>query len=555
MLAANREAIPENDWNNALIDGVVDAFEKAVHLFCTPGDLLFYQWMEYLPCEMDAEDIWENLEAKITSRLSISAVVESRSNRRLTYPAFLRTIPRRFQFEGNPLVPDLPHADIYVSDCYSSMNLDRLVTLGLTPLKNQESFDRIKYDAELSDSRLYNKDLEDDWHTAFLSYIGFLLQKKVKGKVHTLKIIPLTTGEWVSRDESLVKPVYLPYAVNEDSVQIEIPENISLRKLHTKVYAVGERRNVYTSLGVTDCDPRVITQKVLEAQRSDVPGQIVDFVRQFEILFWFGHTWGFGSQDLVAIDERKVERKAKKLFFRSTQAYHAADLLGQSPITAIPGYGFLRSRYIKSPVRDFIRNGKTWSSWLENVAGVRNYPGLFDEDHRKLHPWLMITARNDSSKFLAALRTHWKASYSLSYQLFSSTSTIKQEVRQTLVHCRNGQTCELSNAVLPSPEAVSKSQDFGVEGHLLFVSLPGDAFKSGPEPWSFLQMFGVVCETNLEFHFKVLESLKTRQLSTDRKYDAVNKAYESIVQFAKLGDAELLQVTSLSCIAVHHTEP
>ena len=506
--------------------------------------------MEYLPSALETEDIWRSLRSAIVDRLSKRAVLQSRSRRVLKTPGDLRFISKDFKYNGEPMLADLPGADLYISEQYSFENIMRLKPLGLRAIHITQCIDRIKHDTTTPASHLRNTDLDDEWHTAFLSLISSILGTSYGGRVKELQIIPLSTGEWVSQNQTIGDPVYLPYAVDEDSVKVEIPGNIGLRKLHTNACVVRERRSVYASLGICDCDPSVIVKKVLLAQRS-VSGPISDYVQRFEVLFWFNGVsmfGGFGTQELWAVDEKPMVKIGKKLFFRSPKAYDAADLLCQTPIADLPRYGFIHDLYIKSPVRDFRRHSVTWQHWLENAVGVRYYPELLDEGHRVLHPLLKITARDDSAKFLAALKEHWKDSYAQTYQRYSVSSSIKTQLRDLTVHCCNGQTSQLSDTILPSPEAISKSRDFGVESQLLLLSLPSDAFASGVDDWSFLGQFGVICEPNLSFHFKALESLRLRVPPRDRKHDAITRVYRSIVNVAKLGDAAVLQVRVFSGI-------
>lgn len=548
MLAANREAIPENDWNSALIENLPWAFQTAELGFCKPGDPLKYRWMEYLPSELVTEGIWSQLQADIAYRLSDSPVVESRFFGSLVRPRDLRIIPKTFSHQGEPILADLPGKDVYLSERYSGANRVRLKTLGLPVLNTTESLARIQHDISAPESQLRTTGLGDDWHSSFLSMINFLLSTSVKEKVKSLQIIPLATGDWVSQVQSTGRDqVYLPHPVEEDSVRIEIPSNVGLRKLHWEACKVGERRSVYAKLGISQCDPSVIVRKILDAQTTPIAGSILDYVQRFELLFWFGSTPRVGSPNLKAVSENNIVFRTTKLFFRSPGAYHAADLLGEAPITDVPDNNFINATYTDSIVGDFFRHGRSWMQWLENVARVRYYPELLDEDRKSLHPLLKVAARDNSPKFLAALREHWRDSYSQMFSLCSASSLIRGQISQMITRCRNGQTCALSNTLLPTSDAITKSHDFGVEDYIHLLSLPSDAHVSESGTWDFLRTFGVICETNLSFHFNVLEALKQRQLASDRKPQAIIKVYQSIVKISTLGDAALLKVMVSLC--------
>ena len=158
VLAANREAIPDNEWNVALVGGVAEAFEEAVRSFCRTGDTLLYRWMEYIPFDLDGEDIWGRLYQNI--ELNRCKVIASRSGVFKTIET-ARALPTRFQHEGEPLVPDLSHDTLYISECYSVPNIAKLKRMGLLDLKTKETVARIKEDVENSNGRLRKTELED----------------------------------------------------------------------------------------------------------------------------------------------------------------------------------------------------------------------------------------------------------------------------------------------------------------------------------------------------------------------------------------------------------
>ena len=67
-----------------------------------------------------------------------------------------------------------------------------------------------------------------------------------------LKVIPLTTSQWVHPEETSGIPIYLPKAIDEPDFKVDIPDCLGLQLLHPTQCAVAERLSLYKSLGVTN---------------------------------------------------------------------------------------------------------------------------------------------------------------------------------------------------------------------------------------------------------------------------------------------------------------
>ena len=266
-----------------------------------------------------------------------------------------------------------------------------------------------------------------------------------------------------------------------------------------------------------------------------------DYVSQLEILFWYAESL-LAWPDLAASDQNHRLMKARNLFFRSDAPLEAVDLLGNSSMTEIPHHGFLHDTYTRSVVRDRIQGGLTWTSWLEDVAGVRYSPTLLDSGRNGLHPLLKVTATNDSSKFLRALRERWPGSYAADYARYSTSTTVSSDIRNTKIDCLNGKSLPLSETILPRAEALAKSEGCNLREHLPFISLGQLLVDVGDESWSFLRSFEVLCDADLGFHFRMLDALKGSQRPEDRNELALFEIYDGLVRHTTLGDANMIKV-------------
>lgn len=87
------------------------------------------------------------------------------------------------------------------------------------------------------------------------------------------------------------------------------------------------------------------------------------------------------------------------------------------------------------------------------------------------------------------------------------------------------------------------------------MKLTNDISVKKEEEWKFLRLFDTICEADLRFYFKVLETLsridKTQLLDEGpggeikRVYTTI---YQGIARISKLGDEEKLKVCSLYTI-------
>ncbi|KAL9617651.1 MAG: hypothetical protein Q9160_007568 [Pyrenula sp. 1 TL-2023] len=249
VLAANREAIPDTDWNRSLRDGVVETFRDAIETFTGTGNAISYSWMEYLP-RMPIAGFWQSLYKGIQNSLSNANILESMQGD-YKIPSALRILPSIFEHDESPLFPDNAD-DIYISNEYDESHLEILRELGLRDITIGEMLIRLQEDINGNQqSYLRGTYQDDDWHTAFMTLLDDLLQdRNAKNTLWKLPIVPLSTSEWVA-PQTFGNPVYLPYVIHEESVQIQIPENLGLRKLHPSACAVSERASVYARLGIS----------------------------------------------------------------------------------------------------------------------------------------------------------------------------------------------------------------------------------------------------------------------------------------------------------------
>jgi hypothetical protein len=535
VLAANREAVSDSDWNQALREGVAETFRVAVEKLTTRGDLLEYKWMRYLPVQ-HMQGFWEELYEEIKDLLCYEKILRSRRGH-LQKLSIVRELPSWFLHEQKPLVPDNDE-DIYLSSKYKTVDIELLKSLGLKQIGAQEVVTRLKLSLPGENSPIHKRPLDDCWHTAFTFFAGRLLMNKaIKNDVLQLEIIPLNDGTWVSPLSMDSNTVYFPYVVDEDSVKIELPEGLSLRKLHPTAFADGERVNFYISLGISTCSHEVAISKILKAHKTGKrTGNVDDFVKDLEILFYFGKPTGVcGHADLWIVSDRNDMRQGRSLFFPSDEEYHAQKLLAATPSINFIDFGFLHPQYLNSQVRYKISHQICWLVWLRK-CGILDFPPLvkWTSTGYVLSTAMKLIARDSPEKFVANLKEHWS-----DYRLDSAK--VAKESGSLLVLCQDGTKQPLNTTILPTQQLLEKSQQLKIELRLPFLKLASQSDVQMPEFGSFLKDFGVICDVNATFYLAALCLLS--KSTEEHLVPVCTLIYAGIVECTNFGNRGALQVS------------
>ncbi|OAG40830.1 hypothetical protein AYO21_04907 [Fonsecaea monophora] len=540
VLTANRESVPDTDWNDALRDGVSSAFIGLVNKIVTSSDPLELTWMRYLP-RGPMQGFWEDLLSDIENGLRSRKrrIFRSRRNN-LRSMERIRVLPHWFIHDNEPIVADSDD-DIYLSDDYETIDVRILEEFGVAEILPREVLARIQLGLSRSAERpIHDIPLDDSWHTAFAALIQRLLnRKRIKKNIEELRIIPLDDNEWVSPSSLLVDPVYLPYLVDEDSVSIKVPDGLGFQKLHETATADGKRASFYTSLGITSCDPDAVTARIIEThQLLRRTGTFFTFKTDLEILFWFGKrpslsTWSENRLSLVS--DKNKPLPGSYLFFPSGDNYHAEKLLAATPEEDLHEcrYGILARQYLESQVSNHIRHGLDWRSYLQS-SGVKYFPDLVREVSAgwKLHPLMKLIARDNPNSFVANLKAHWS-----DYRV--DASRIKNTLKNVRVPCLDDCTHRLCDTILPTQELMDRSRDPSLTSLLPFLKLPGDFDAQQSEAWFFLKELGVICEVNTNFYLRAISLLA--DLGEGRLLPTCEKIYSGIAQTTAVGDAKAVQ--------------
>jgi hypothetical protein len=554
VLAASREAVPDSEWNQALLTGVCELFVDAVQQLCADKHRLAFEWMQYWP-QQNMEGIWDNLRPTLEDGLASAPVLFTRK-KRLGSIARLRSIPNWFLHDGSPLVPDTT-ADVYLSKKYTKTAVQTLRSLGLAQLSNIMMVERVQADLD----SIHKRPLDDAWHDTFAEVLQRLRQdSESRVAVHDLDVIPLDDGRWVSPNSVDRKRIYLPLVIDEDAVKIPMPKGLGFLLLHPTAAAVGGRLAFYGTLGVCSCDPGNAIRTVIETHKSSRPGELSDYLGDFEILFWYGqrfdpkHNIGYAAhfkRERSAYCQDSKVRKTQRVLMPSDEVGDAASMLSQISRTDYEHrYGFLHDAYLSSRVRDHIRHGMNWKSWLRK-CGISTYPPLVEKplfETPRLNILLRLASRDHSEMFLECMRKHWSTDY------HSHFHTILPELEQISVQCMNGERSPLKRSLLPTEQLLTASSSLHLPDRMPFLKMSPTSQNPAPSDWGFLRDLGVTCELTYEFYLIALQVLADDGLLDS--HDLVGKAaaiYRGIGESATLGDSAAIRVSLTLSTDAHLT--
>ena len=575
ILDATRQKIVKGkDWNTALLRGVVQTFCEAVEdKFCVetddvepedvepedvePDDVetddvetddvetndpLYFGWVRFLPLT-PSDQFWEPLptvlkDLILEKRLFVSAQAT------LKLLSELRNLPASFFHEEEPLLLDTPQ-DVFISGGYEPEHINILKAIGLLDLSDEEMLERVEWDLrDKKCSSLYNTDLGDNWHTSFMMLIEELWRDPNcdRKRLQRLKIIPLSNDKWISLEYSSF--IFNPFAVQEDSVQVQIPKNLHRKLLHPKAYGDAERRSAYASFGISDYKPELLVQKVLGSHSDEFEGDLEDAVAHFEILFWYqGLQFNLRTSPkqrlgLWAFDEKERSKRSHMLFFPSEEEYGASQLLSFTDHEGLGEYGFIHERYMKSRMNQHVRKGNSWLTWLSNCAGVRWFPALVVDgpSSNVLNPVFELVARDNPSMLVPALQRHWSSYRDEDWR------AVVQNLEELEALCCGCVTKPLKETVLPTKKILTKCQELNLEGEISVLELPDSPMNDADDSWDFLHNFGVVCHVNLKFYLAALQAVRTLDAQANDIQGTYSKICKGISDIAGDNDMEFLQV-------------
>ncbi|KAI1487736.1 hypothetical protein F5X96DRAFT_681025 [Biscogniauxia mediterranea] len=460
--ASRQDVVQDSLRNIGLLNGVADAFVKAVLQFCE-HDTLRYQWMRYLPDKNSANwgKLWLSLVNIIADRLTETPVLYGLDG----FPDLIKNIFRlgddMLDNNGEPLFDS---CDI-ISQNYSHSDLNYLREYGLRYAQHPQIIEWVGEDLEKGDSsRMRSPDTPESWHTRVAKFLNYPFEQNytfkrnltnLTTKVKTLKIIPLEDGTWVSARDT---PIY--FAKTDGRY---IPSDVDL-PLISKNVVNSDRLALFNNLGVETAGVNLARSMVLmryasmESLRS-IENSIKISKSHLEFLYATekhpsldkGTKPPYTTLKIHDRDNNLICPDISPMYIADDKPYGPWELLrktdpGPNLGDGAPGFAvpFVNEEYF---VGDRTApSDKEWVKWFTHTLNVRNhvqFPVYTDGTLQGIGKYLQ---KYRPEKFLGALFVWWNQRDSFFMQYFIDC------IQETKVLCRGNRQVLLKEAYFPSEE-------------------------------------------------------------------------------------------------------
>lgn len=542
---ANREDVVSSSQRNlALLDGIAEAFIKAVHQMYSHKTLR-YQWMRYLS-EMKTypwDDFWKRLVGKITTKIEQAWIIEPRRRGAPRLTKDLRRVPTMSQdIDGDPLFGDLPGAsEIYVSTRYLLSDLLKLEEYDLRVLRQQDFIERAKYDISLASSRMKDPNTVATWHTRAANALSLSWEESWPSDIartKELRMLPLIDGRWVAANDG---PVYLPTL---DS-GITIPNNIGLQMLATSACVNSKRVELFKNLGACHAAMKDVRTRILEkyargetmnpeASRANLVFLYQTCTHQPDAFKQYSHVKLYDTESNL-YSPLRID-----FYFPSDDLFSPwqLSLRNESKPDRDPLLEFLS--YVNSAYLDNApetSGSLSWREWLEGL-GVRRRPRLVRRGETSLTSLCIYIAEKMPESFLGFLQYAWESEKS---SLLESKDAV-EKLKQTDVLCNreDGEQHWLEETYLPLPSLRQTASDLMEGEEFPFLWLQESSLGDGDlGPWGFLkQDLGVGFQDDTKFYADMLYHIQVQAKRDENieRHERVIEIYGRI--YSRIGESK-----------------
>jgi len=528
-------------WNDAIRDGVAQAFAKAVAKFAKKDRPLQYLWLEFVP-NAPMERLWEPLYPKIRELLEDMPILQTWEGRLFKCPSELKILGPSTLHHDAPIFDDLPDEQ-YLAREYDK--IDVLQEFGVEYIDWVELLKRLRADLIRVPSKMRSLAPDDEWH---VSCAALLLQpfenpecKWEQQKLERMAIIPLLRDQWttavpiINFEHHCPLPIYFP---STDGVPI--PEDLLLRLVEARAASVLKRAALFRKLGVQNCPKQKVIDEIQFIHHLHPEGALHSYVpaSHFKYLFHFDTSPGLLRNWLHVPTEAGCLRRASgQLYFLSDEEYHTQQLLADGCETKKNGpAAFIRRKLVEFESPNAHCQNLFWTEWLGVVTGARYFPPLVeDPSASQLSPVMLAVLEQSREKFVGLLQAHWNTEYE---STISKLPWISSKLGECRVSCESKATEQLRSTYLPSNEIKMKAKELGVEKDFPFLKLPVTLDGTNYRYWRFLEDLGVGHKLDLRFYKLVLEKIRSSDSVTAQN---VAPVYRCMANTARLEEQENLR--------------
>ncbi|KAI1359962.1 hypothetical protein F5Y08DRAFT_349207 [Xylaria arbuscula] len=508
--ASRQSIVTTSQRNQYLRKGITECFIAAIQQLCRHSTLQF-QWMRWLPRRETYpwDSFWNGLLDQFNRTIVVSNILRCETDGRLERIGSLRTLSSNYLTQtGEPLFGDLNPA-IYVSLKYHERDLALLRPYGLRFLSSGDLIHLLSYDLKKTGNscRFRSKVQNEEWHSRVSRRItscvrhGSDLQRQA---IRSMRIMPLTTGEWMSASEG---PLYYPHCEGA----VLIPSGLKLNLVDQAATTNRNRRELFDRLGVSKAPISVVRNEIFS--RSITEGNPMPIPLEMSVSYLVflylthvedgSHTVPGRFLAYPIYDHLMNLKSAHKFFFymRSSNEYEPSRLLDGG------NYGgyFINNAYFEN--HPSTPPGKTlsWTDWVCRYLCVRRYLRLTHWDKKQLAAEFQYVVKNHPEKVVGALRRSWV----IEKTVISDNQALIDEIRSLMVPSEDGKEFQLGCTYLPLPELKASFSRYAEDETFPFIRLPEPVtLGTYHEKWGFLvDVFGVRYNEDFRFYLRLLEVL------------------------------------------------
>ena len=505
---ANREDVVHTPRNEAILAGVAETFRDAALQFCNHSSLC-YQWMRYLPSDSISDDFWGSLWTRVCAALLKTKILKPWSEKGLYCPPQLRRLPSDYYDKfGEPLLPDLKD-EIYLSRRYLVEDSQILYRLGTTLLSWRDIISRLRADLESSSSRWKSMSSEDDWRTKMCTLLSKLATNKdidvtIRVELKNMELVPTQDGKWVSPGRLTV---YFP-----DTKGVPIPTDLGLGLVHTAATKNPSWQSLLSKIGVAGCPVEMVIKAISQRYSGGVKRSNEANISLGSSIAHLRYLYEYLPEKTLVLDpniwifnhETQPVPSDEYLYFNDPEdKENLSGLFGrrQDGDVDLPGYSvnFLHPNYIHAVNGSANRNGISWISWLESVAGVRHNPQICAKGSRKVSGEFRYIINYRSERLLWILKRYW-----------SIYEDQIQYVRATLlggqVRLEPGYGEALRETFLPFPKLKHLVEEYCVP-NFPFICMSPQLRDEEIKEWRFLEGLHVGIDDTIDFYIRALSEI------------------------------------------------
>ncbi|KAK8912646.1 hypothetical protein VCV18_012325 [Metarhizium anisopliae] len=484
LTTSNRQSVDEdNHWNKNIAEAIPCAFESAIRKF-NGGDPdlaeLAKQWPLYLDNNTSGlSPYWRGITESINQHLHRASIIRDRTGS-YRKPELLMFLDWAHDGNGEPMFGQMCE---YVSPDYPESVREALLSLGVSAPNWLWLCGKLQ---ELHDNGLLvNKMQRKEWCSDLAKVILKVRDMDHESCIRDLRniqLIPLANGTWEC-PFSEHEPIYFP-----SSSGLTIPPGLPLSLVDKEACDCPERRKLFRLLGVKDCDVANVIERIVTYHTTFESAIPVHIIAQLKYLYRKQEYLRSGDMEKVYFVCSSSDD------FLIGSSVYADTSIGGELNQHFSGYSeahFLDDDYFAA--LDYPRR-KELATWLSDTADVALAPRFIAASCTGLHEDFQWLLRTKSNQILAILHQYWN------FYEDNITEAAKVTLASHEFLSKSGRLAPLDKTYIPLPTLVQKAKAFGDADDCNFLSLP----STDPKEWTFLSVFGVGLDDDLDFYLWVL---------------------------------------------------